>query len=85
MFNRVFGSYKRDGTVVDFPITNLDLTEYVIEGRDTVEMYQKNKEKQGTGKDDKPPKLLYDLYAISNHHGGMGGGHYTAYVKNADD
>ncbi len=26
--------------------------------------------------------LLYDLYAISNHSGGMGGGHYTAYVKN---
>ena len=72
--------------MVDFPITDLDLTEYVIEGRDTIEMYEKNKEKQGTGKDDdNPPKLLYDLYAISNHHGGMGGGHYTAYVKNADD
>jgi len=24
----------------------------------------------------------YDLYAISNHIGSMGGGHYTAYVKN---
>ena len=26
---------------------------------------------------------LYDLYAISNHFGGLGGGHYTAYCKNA--
>ena len=26
--------------------------------------------------------VLYDLYAISNHFGGTGGGHYTAYVKN---
>lgn len=27
-------------------------------------------------------KLIYDLYAVSNHFGGMGGGHYTAYAKN---
>ncbi|XVF53187.1 hypothetical protein PTKIN_Ptkin05aG0080200 [Pterospermum kingtungense] len=24
---------------------------------------------------------LYELYAISNHYGGLGGGHYTAYAK----
>ena len=23
----------------------------------------------------------YDLYAVSNHYGGAGGGHYTAYCK----
>ena len=23
---------------------------------------------------------VYDLYAVSNHYGGMGGGHYTAYA-----
>ncbi|XP_033968376.1 ubiquitin carboxyl-terminal hydrolase 15-like isoform X3 [Pseudochaenichthys georgianus] len=28
---------------------------------------------------------LYDLIAVSNHYGGMGGGHYTAYGKNKDD
>jgi len=27
-------------------------------------------------------KILYDLYAVSNHFGSMGFGHYTAYVKN---
>ena len=26
--------------------------------------------------------LKYDLYAVSNHYGSTGGGHYTAYVKN---
>ncbi len=26
--------------------------------------------------------LLYDLFAISNHYGGLGGGHYTAYAQN---
>ncbi|CAK78771.1 unnamed protein product (macronuclear) [Paramecium tetraurelia] len=25
---------------------------------------------------------VYDLFAVSNHYGGMGGGHYTAYAKN---
>lgn len=29
---------------------------------------------------------VYDLYAVSNHFGGLGGGHYTAYCKlNEDD
>lgn len=23
---------------------------------------------------------IYDLYGVSNHYGGLGGGHYTAYV-----
>ena len=35
---------------------------------------------------DKPAKCsvepLYDLFAVSNHYGGLGGGHYTAYAKN---
>jgi len=28
---------------------------------------------------------IYDLYAVSNHYGGLGGGHYTAYAKNAEN
>jgi len=27
-------------------------------------------------------KTIYDLFAVSNHMGSMGGGHYTAYCKN---
>merc|ERR1712141_417386 len=30
-------------------------------------------------------KAIYDLIAVSNHYGVMGGGHYTAYAKNKDD
>ena len=26
--------------------------------------------------------LIYDLFAIANHYGGLGGGHYVAYAKN---
>ena len=29
-------------------------------------------------------KPLYDCYAVSNHYGGLGGGHYTAYALNDD-
>jgi len=32
------------------------------------------------GKYDDPP--IYDLFAITNHYGSLGGGHYTAYAKN---
>ncbi|KAI8371189.1 hypothetical protein EDC96DRAFT_85018 [Choanephora cucurbitarum] len=27
-------------------------------------------------------ELIYDLYAVDNHYGGMGGGHYTAFAQN---
>lgn len=29
--------------------------------------------------------LVYDLFAVDNHYGGLGGGHYTAYAKNFFD
>ena len=29
-------------------------------------------------------KPVYDCYAVSNHYGGLGGGHYTAYALNDD-
>ncbi|SCU99499.1 LAME_0G03400g1_1 [Lachancea meyersii CBS 8951] len=28
---------------------------------------------------------VYDLVAVDNHYGGLGGGHYTAYAKNSED
>mmetsp|Transcript_39815 Transcript_39815/g.64580 ORF Transcript_39815/g.64580 Transcript_39815/m.64580 type:complete len:894 (-) Transcript_39815:121-2802(-) len=28
---------------------------------------------------------IYDLFAVSNHYGGLGGGHYTAFCQNKDD
>lgn len=36
------------------------------------------------GHKDGDPQPIYDLYAVSNHMGGMGGGHYTAYIKQPD-
>lgn len=34
---------------------------------------------------DSSQRPLYDLYAVSHHYGGLGGGHYTATAKNAVD
>mmetsp|Transcript_22307 Transcript_22307/g.32479 ORF Transcript_22307/g.32479 Transcript_22307/m.32479 type:complete len:1180 (+) Transcript_22307:45-3584(+) len=69
-FQYVSGTYfvQRDklGQLVDFPITGLDLRDYV---------------KSSTRcNDDAPP--VYDLYGVSEHIGGMGGGHYTAVAQN---
>ena len=47
--------------------------EYPTEGLDLSEMVM-DKE---VGK-----SLIYDLIAVDNHYGGLGGGHYTAYAKN---
>jgi ubiquitin carboxyl-terminal hydrolase 8 len=33
----------------------------------------------------KKTSYVYDLYGVCNHSGGVLGGHYTAYVKNAND
>ncbi|XP_028680996.1 ubiquitin carboxyl-terminal hydrolase 4 [Erpetoichthys calabaricus] len=52
-------------TVVDFPIRELNMSEFVC--------------------DPKAGPYIYDLIAVSNHYGGMGGGHYTAYAKNKAD
>uniref|UniRef100_A0A9J8DLM9 Ubiquitin carboxyl-terminal hydrolase n=1 Tax=Cyprinus carpio carpio TaxID=630221 RepID=A0A9J8DLM9_CYPCA len=61
--------FKYDGrwreklqTLVDFPLDNLDLSQYVIGPKHTLKKY--------------------NLYAVSNHYGGLDGGHYTAYCKN---
>jgi len=51
--------------LIDFPIDNLDLTEFVI--------------------GPKPVPPIYDLYAVSNHFGSMGGGHYTAFARHRSD
>jgi ubiquitin carboxyl-terminal hydrolase 4/11/15 len=35
--------------------------------------------------EDKSANNVYDLFAISNHYGSLGGGHYTAFVRGRDD
>jgi ubiquitin C-terminal hydrolase len=50
------------------------LVEFPLEGLDMTPfvLCQEQKEHQ----------LIYDLFAVSNHYGGVGGGHYTAFGQN---
>ena len=51
---------------IDFPLDGLDLSKHLCRG---------NPQMAGLS-------TTYDLYAVSNHFGGLGGGHYTAFGKN---
>ncbi|CAD8078254.1 unnamed protein product [Paramecium sonneborni] len=75
--NRMFK--QKLETFVDFPINGLDMTDYLINSK-TPQDYE-NETEDDNGENNKQ-KAIYDLYAVSNHFGGLGGGHYTACAKN---
>lgn len=52
------------------------LVDYPLEGLD-MKPFVLSKHQSDTS------PLIYDLYAVSNHFGGVGGGHYTAYGQNS--
>ena len=62
---RFNSSNRKNQILVDFPLTNLNLSKYVI----------------GYNKE----TYVYDLYGVCNHGGSVQGGHYTSFVKNAND
>lgn len=50
------------------------VVDFPLEGLDMTRYVGSEDQKMGTD-------LIYDCYAVSNHMGGTGGGHYTAYAK----
>jgi ubiquitin carboxyl-terminal hydrolase 4/11/15 len=52
------------------------LVDYAIEGLDMTERI---------GLKENGKEYVYDLFAVDNHYGGLGGGHYTALAKNFND
>jgi ubiquitin C-terminal hydrolase len=62
---RFNSSNRKNQILVDFPLTNLNLSKYVI----------------GYNKE----TFVYDLYGVCNHSGSVLGGHYTSFIKNAND
>ena len=77
--SRFFGLYGGGGygqkidLHVDFPLEGLDIS-HLVQG----------KENRG-GDDDPNDRMIYDCYAVSNHYGNMGFGHYTAYARSPTD
>ncbi|XP_061159791.1 ubiquitin carboxyl-terminal hydrolase 43 [Syngnathus typhle] len=67
-------------TFVHFPLVDLDMTPHVVNRNP-----QQPGWKQSRRAELAPPDFLYDLYAVCNHHGGMHGGHYTAFCRNSVD
>lgn len=65
--------YRRDkiDNLIDFPVEGLDLSQRVFMGNADGSNFTGNH--------------VYDLFAVSNHFGGLGGGHYTAFAKNRLD
>lgn len=66
----------------------LNMTEYLhdtrpmssyVEEAKKLGVYVEPKEYKPVSASEEP---IYELYAVSNHYGGLGGGHYTAYAKN---
>ena len=62
------GKYRRKKLElgVNFPLEGLDMTEYMVAASP-----HRNDDHN-----------VYDLFAVSCHSGGLGGGHYTASVRN---
>jgi ubiquitin carboxyl-terminal hydrolase 4/11 len=52
------------------------MVDYPVEGLDMTAYVQDPQEGES---------LIYDLIAVDNHYGGLGGGHYTAYAKSFND
>ncbi|WWC64842.1 uncharacterized protein I303_107456 [Kwoniella dejecticola CBS 10117] len=85
-----FGSSRRMGdkldNLVNFPIDGLDLGERIGEKKvaESLKMSGSALEEFGMGEEE-GENMIYDLYAVDNHFGGMGGGHYTAFCRNRVD
>jgi len=72
-------------TLVDFPLAGLDLTSMVGERQVAKRLVENGEDIQCLGLKDIDEPLIYDLYAVDEHMGGLGGGHYRAYAYNNPD
>ncbi|KAL1410813.1 hypothetical protein Q8F55_001756 [Vanrija albida] len=71
--------------LVQFPAEGLDLDERVGERRVTKTLNLTPEEAKKYGIEHSTEPYIYDLYAVDNHFGGLGGGHYTAFCQNKED
>jgi hypothetical protein len=71
---------------IDFPIEGLNLENRVEERSVARKLVEQSVDiaELGINTDLEEP-LIFDLIAVDEHMGGLGGGHYRAYCKNPDD
>ncbi|KAK2833855.1 hypothetical protein Q5P01_017744 [Channa striata] len=73
-------------TFVHFPLAGLDMAPHMVSrNHNSHHPPLQPGWKQSRRPDTTSPDFLYDLYAVCNHHGGMHGGHYTAFCRNSVD
>lgn len=71
--------------LVDFPVEGLDLSQMVMERKVAHRLAAAGEDVQALGLNDVEEPLLYDLFAVDEHLGGLGGGHYRAFAYNEGD
>ncbi|CAL8328755.1 unnamed protein product [Lota lota] len=91
-FRQVGEKRNKLSTLVRFPMTGLDMAPHVVKRSQSMKSLNLGpwppawKPPSGQSPSPALPQdYLYDLYAVCNHHGGMHGGHYTAYCRNSVD
>ncbi|XP_052374983.1 ubiquitin carboxyl-terminal hydrolase 43-like [Oncorhynchus keta] len=99
-FRQVGERRNKLATLVRFPLDGLDMAPHVVKRSQSTRLPPQcplpphgpllpgplhPAWKQPCPPDVAPPDFLYDLYAVCNHHGGMHGGHYTAFCRNSLD
>ncbi|KAG8862154.1 CSN-associated deubiquitinating enzyme Ubp12 [Tulasnella sp. 330] len=70
---------------VDFPVEGLDLEGRVGERAAATVLLAQDVDVSELGIQNVKEPLVYDLFAVDEHMGGLGGGHYRSYAKNAED
>ncbi|XP_061882978.1 ubiquitin carboxyl-terminal hydrolase 43a isoform X1 [Entelurus aequoreus] len=94
-FRQVGERRNKLSTLVHFPLTGLDMAPHVVKRSQSMRNLNSGSWTtswpKASGKNHPSADLalpydsLYDLYALCNHHGGLHGGHYTAYCRNSVD
>ncbi|GAA6105264.1 ubiquitin carboxyl-terminal hydrolase 43 [Tachysurus ichikawai] len=86
-FRQVGERRNKLSTLVRFPLTALDMAPHMVKRGNCTRLPStwKQQPHHRTETGQHPEDFLYDLYAVCNHHGGMHGGHYTAYCRNSVD
>ncbi|XP_051987188.1 ubiquitin carboxyl-terminal hydrolase 43-like isoform X1 [Xyrauchen texanus] len=86
-FRQVGERRNKLSTLVQFPLMGLDMGRHVVKRSNCAPLPPSWKHQAYNRPESSrhAPDFLYDLYAVCNHHGGMHGGHYTAYCRNSVD